>query len=263
VRRELPWPTIDRQRIPQSDAGFVADWALAIAGFFHTKLALAEARRFLDEEIDWDSGRSYLLLARGMTDEIAGSERALPRTTGPRLDLIGGTRGRTPRPPVGAQRRRALLEAARFYRAALAIDPSTRSARVRLGRVLCGLDEDANALAELERALAQDDDRANQYLAHLFLAALHERNGRDADAVRHFKSAAALFPSSQAPYLGLSGLQGRYDPAGATQTLQQMFASSVPPSPSGAADPWWLYDAGFGASLPERVTKLRAEASAP
>jgi tetratricopeptide (TPR) repeat protein len=263
VRRDLPWPVFDRLRIPLSAAGFVTDWALAIAGFLHTKLAFAEARRFLDEEIEHGSGQPQLLLARGMTEEIAGSERALAPSRGPRTDLIGGTRGRTPRPAVNTQRRRAMLEAARFYRAALAADASAHAARLRLGRVLYGLDEDADALVELERALAEGDEHANQYLAHLFLAALHERNGRDADAVRHFKAAAALFPSSQVPYLGLSRRQGQQDPADASQILRQMFANSVPPSPTAVPDPWWLYDAGFGASLPERLTKLRTEAATP
>ena len=264
VRRDLPWPTIDRLHIAATDPRFVTDWRLTITGFFHNKLAFAEARRFLDEEIDHAPRDPLLLLARGMTEEISASERAQLRPApSPRLDLASGTRGRMPDIGLGTQRRRALLEAARLYRTALVADSAVHDARLRLGRVLFELGGDGDAVVELERTLAQDDDRAHRYLAHLFLAAISERRGGEADAASRYLSAADLFPAAQAPYLGLSRLQSQRDPSRASETLREMFGRSLPPSPDGVPDPWWMYDAGYGASLPARLEKLRAEASVP
>jgi tetratricopeptide (TPR) repeat protein len=262
VRQDLPWPTLDHLRVPAIGSQFVSEWALTAAGFFHTKLALAEARRFLDEELENDPASPVLLLARGMTEEIAASERALPRrdfSSGP--PPAGATRVGIARPQIVNRRRSTLLRAADLYRAALTADPSLHSARLRLGRVQFELNNDEDALLDLERTLTQADDAATQYLANLFLAAVHERNERTAEATRYFDAAAAIFPSAQAPYLGLSRLELSHDPAKASRTLEQMFGRAVAASDAGVSDPWWLYDAGFGASFANRLSTLREEVS--
>jgi hypothetical protein len=169
---------------------------------------------------------------------------------------------RAPGPGDNAARRSGLTDATDFYRQAITANPSLHTARLRLGRVLLELGHEADALVELERTLAENEDPADRYLANLFLAALHERNGRASEATFHFKVAAALFRSAQAPYLGLSHLQLQRDPAGAADTLQVMFDRHLE-ARSGVPDPWWLYDAGFGASFQSRLKQLRAGVSTP
>ena len=264
VRHELPWPTVERLRVPAIEPRFHTDWALIVAGFFQLKLAFAEARRFLEEELALHPRHALLLLARGMTEEIAASERAIPRATPPVLShMLLGRPPQTPRDQINRRSRTALLDAARFYQNAIAADRSLHEAQLRLGRVLFGLEEDEKARLELQRASAQNDDPLHQYLASLFLAAVDERSGRPSEAVQHFKNAIVLFPAAQAPYLGLSQLLARSDPSGAGAVIEQMFSRSVAPTTSEVPDPWWLYDAGFGASLPARLEKLRAEVMAP
>jgi hypothetical protein len=259
VRHELPWQTLDHLRVPEISAQFVSDWTLTTAGFFHTKLAFAEARRFLDEELRYAPGNPLLLLARGMTEEIAVSERAMPRDETARPTGGNPTRVGIARHPLGNRRRATLFEAAQFYRAALAVAPSLHSARLRLGRVQFDLGHDADALQKFEETLTHAEDASTLYLTHLFLAAVQERNEREADAVRCFEAAAALFPSAQAPYLGLSRLALSHDPAAARRSLERMFARAVATVEGAVPDPWWLYDAGFGASLPDRLNRLRDE----
>lgn len=261
LHHNLPWPTPDGAPVIAVNPDFVADWALTIVGFFQTKLAFFEARRFLDQELTTASDRARLLLARGMTEEIAASERALPRNdSARRSDSNDPSRLAAPRPGNSSARRGSLADAIDFYRQAIAANPSLHTARLRLGRVLLELGHEAGALVELERTLAEDEAPADRYLANLFLASLHERNGRVGEATFHFKAAAALFRSAQAPYLGLSHLQLQRDPAGAADTLQAMFDRPLETT-GGVPDPWWLYDAGFGASFRSRLEQLRAGVS--
>ena len=263
VHHDLPWPTPGDTPGFVVNPTFVSDWALTIVGFFQTKLAFSEARRFLDQELKTGSDRARLLLARGMTEEIAASERALPRTDSVRRsDSNDPSRLRVPRPGDNAARRAGLADATGFYRQAIRANPSLHTARLRLGRVLVELGHEVDALAELQRLLAESEDPADRYLANLFLASLHQRKGRVGEATFHFKAAAALFRSAQAPYLGLSHLQLQRDPAGAADTLQVMFDRHLETT-SGVTDPWWLYDAGFGASFRSRLEQLRAGVSTP
>jgi hypothetical protein len=264
VRHELPWPTLDHLRVPAIGPAFKTEWALTIAGFFHTRLAFAEARRFLDEELRVDSENGRLLLARGMTEEIAASERARPLTA-PTLRPGRPSGSLAPRPAdqMTRTRRAALDTAAAFYRRAIAADPSLHEARLRLGRVLFDRGDVVDAQLELERTQAQELGDDHHYLVSLFLAAVCQRNGRMDEAAQHFRLAAAFFPSAQAPYLGLSQLQALSDPTAAGDILRQMFGRGAVPTTPVIPDPWWLYDAGFGASLPARVERLRAEARAP
>jgi tetratricopeptide (TPR) repeat protein len=264
VHHDLPWPTPGDAPRFVVNPKFGSDWALTIVGFFQMKLAFSEARRFLDQELKTGFlDRAGLLLARGMTEEIAASERALPRTDSLRRpDRNDPSRLRAPRPGDNAARRSGLADATDFYRQAITANSSLHTARLRLGRVLLELGHEADALVELQRVFAENDDQTDRYLVNLFLASLHERNGRVGDATFHFKAAAALFRSAQTPYLGLSHLQMQRDPTGAADTLQVMFDHHPEPT-RGVPDPWWLYDAGFGASFQSRLEQLRARVSTP
>lgn len=258
VRHELPWPERDVLRSTPIDRAFRTEFALLVAGFFHLELASDEARRFLDDELEVAPHDSRLLLARGITEEVASSERAQPRAVPEVRDRLPAEGTATAR--MSGRRRAALEAATSLYRRALVTDPGLHEARVRLGRTLFDLGDMLEAQRELERALAQPLANHERYLATLFVAALHEHHHRRDDAERDFTRAAELFPAAQAPYLGLSRLKALSDPAAAGETLLEMFGRSVAPGTSGVADPWWLYDAGFGASMPTRLAALRTEA---
>lgn len=259
ARHDLPWPALDALRTPPVGAAFHTEWALLVAGFFQLELALADARRFVDGELKRVPEEPRLLLARGITEEIGASERA-----GPRALLDAGaqqrppervSRGRTP-----GRRVVALEAAASLYRRALAANPVLHEARIRLGRSLFDLGHAAEAQRELEQALAQPLSLQDEYLATLFVAALHEQQRRPDEAQRQFARAASLFPAAQAPYLALSRLQAQSNPEAAGEILLTMFGRSAPAGVAGVADPFWVYDAGLGASMAARLDRLRAEA---
>jgi tetratricopeptide (TPR) repeat protein len=258
VRHELPWPTLDVLRTTPIDDAFRTEWALLVSGFFHLELGLAEGRRFLDEELQAAPGDPMLLLARGMTEEIDAGERAQPRT----IAQVGANRFPATRTATVLTRRaRAALEAAAaLYRRALATEPALYEARIRLGRTLFHLGELGDAQRELEHALAQPLGDHEQYLATLFIAAVHEQHQQPARAERYLTRAVELFPAAQAPYLELSRLKALSDPDTAGEILLDMFGRSVAPSASAVADPWWVYDAGLGGSMQARLQRLRSEA---
>jgi len=259
VGHDLPWPTLDVLRTTPIERAFRVEWALLVTGFFHLELAFSDVRRFLDEELKVAPHDAILLLARGITEEVAASERAEPRAVpevrGNRLSAEGAATAR-----ISGRRRAALEAATSLYRRALVADPALHEARLRLGRTLFDLGEMVEAQRGLEHALAQPLANHQEYLATLFVAALHEHHQRHDEAERDFTRAAELFPAAQAPYLGLSRLKTLSDPDAAGEILLEMFGRDVSTSAAGVADPWWLYDAGFGASMPTRLDRLRTEA---
>jgi tetratricopeptide (TPR) repeat protein len=259
VSHELPWPTLDVLRTTPVDRAFRTELALLVAGFFHLELALAEVRRFLDDELKVAPDDPMLLLARGVTEEIAAGERAQPRAI-PEVSVNRFSAKGAATARITGRRRAALEAATALYRRALARDAALHEARLRLGRTLFHLREVAEARREFEHALAQPLANHEEYLATLFVATLHEQHQQRDQAEQYFTRAAELFPAAQAPYLGLSRLKALSDPAAAGEILLEMFGRSVAPSASGVADPWWVYDAGFGASMPARLERLRTEA---
>jgi tetratricopeptide (TPR) repeat protein len=80
----------------------------------------------------------------------------------------------------------------------------TALARLHYGRVLMMRKEDEEALLQLDAVRKDTTDRATQYLAILFTAALHERSGRLDLAARAYQQAIECFPESDAARIGLS-----------------------------------------------------------
>ncbi len=80
----------------------------------------------------------------------------------------------------------------------------TALTRLHYGRVLMMRKEDDEALLQLDAARKETTDRAIQYLAILFTAALHERSGRLDVAARTYQQAIECFPESDAARIGLS-----------------------------------------------------------
>jgi tetratricopeptide (TPR) repeat protein len=80
---------------------------------------------------------------------------------------------------------------------ALRLAPGDFGARSRYGRVLSARQQDAYALAELERAFASQAGAPPTLVAAAFLeaGALHERGGRRSQAAAMYRSAARVFGS--------------------------------------------------------------------
>jgi tetratricopeptide (TPR) repeat protein len=137
---------------------------------------------------------------------------------------------------------RARKDAEKAFRDALAVDPLTHEARLRLGKLLV----DANREVEAEPLLAEVDARATddrqRYLARLFLGRAAARNGRSEDAIRSYRRALEAWPSSQAARLALAhAVENSSGPGASREIVGALLGPTRPAEPS---DPWFLYPIG-------------------
>ena len=138
-----------------------------------------------------------------------------------------------------------LRNAEAFYKRALELDPDLTEARIRLGRVLGLQGRHEEAIRELRRADSPDAGSLLQYCTALFLGADEEALGHIDRARDAFRTASALYPNAQSPYLALSRLAWRIgDRAGALGAIQPVLALSA--NEDARADPWWQYFDGTG-----------------
>ena len=129
-----------------------------------------------------------------------------------------------------------LHRAALIYRGIIAGHPEFYEARLRLGVVLAFNDSVDNAREQLEVVAARAERADLAYLAHMFLASLHERARRPADAAREYEAAraAASFQSSLIALIRMAGLRGEGDRVRA-------LAAEVAERPGDEDDPWSVY----------------------
>jgi tetratricopeptide (TPR) repeat protein len=138
---------------------------------------------------------------------------------------------------------RARKDAEKAFRDALAVDPLTHEARLRLGKLLL----DTNRATQAEPLLAEVDAKATddrqRYLARLFLGRAAERGGRSEDAIRSYRRALEAWPGSQAARLGLAHALEKSSGPGASRELVGALLDTTA-RPDQPPDPWFLYPIG-------------------
>jgi tetratricopeptide (TPR) repeat protein len=95
-------------------------------------------------------------------------------------------------------------EARRAFEAALAANPDSNEARLRLGRVLWRFGEFDSSLPLFETVLGKSTDPSLRYLAHLFLGRVLEDKGDLTLAEKHYRSAREIEPLSITTAVALS-----------------------------------------------------------
>jgi tetratricopeptide (TPR) repeat protein len=147
-----------------------------------------------------------------------------------------------------------LQRAAVCFERALALNPGTWEARMRLGRVAGQLGQLDRARHEIARALESAPDARAQYLTRMIAGAIAERGGSMSDALLHYRRAHSLCGDCQSVILALSHALARTgERAAAVQVIERMFdVPSVLRS-----DPWWGYHVGQWHILDELLEQLR------
>jgi hypothetical protein len=147
--------------------------------------------------------------------------------------------------------------AAQGYRMIVSKHPDFFEARLRLGWILIRNDSLQNAREQLEVVAARATNVDLLYLAHMFLALLHERANRPGDAEREYEAAraAAPYPSSLIALMRIALMHGQDEHA-------RSLATEIPAmAAAGQEDPWSYYILCVtGGDLYEG---LRAEARRP
>jgi tetratricopeptide (TPR) repeat protein len=232
---------------PDSQA-FSRRWYAAMALRSQWELCLADVRSWTQAGLKRHPGDPLLLLAAGMAEETAA---AFGRTMN--VAQLNEMRSAA----VQSNRiDRDLGEARRFFADALAADAAQHEARLRLGRTLWLQGKAEAGRAELERVAGSAQDPAIVYLAHLFLARVHDQGGRTSDAERSYRAALAADPAGQAAGFGLAQLLGRAD----GETGREFLLGALAHAPrAGARDAYMSYHLGIANRGERELAALRAE----
>jgi tetratricopeptide (TPR) repeat protein len=240
---------------------FSRDWYSVVSRTLRSRTLFTVAERFLDEGRARQPNDAALLYESGLLQEhiatfaafLAPVEMpgAAPRRPPGPLQLHNEFGSRVG-PPGVAEQRRALTRAAEWFRNSVALDGTSELARLHLGRVqLLRGNGDGSKL--LERLTASSDP-ATAYLATMFIAAMHARNGRHDVAEKWYRGAIAWLPTNQSAYVGLSEtLQklGRGDES--REVLRTLLDQPV----KSLAEPWWFYLSEPADELRRRLAALR------
>ena len=129
-------------------------------------------------------------------------------------------------------------QAALRYREIVSRDPDFFEARLRLGRLLTSIGALQKAREELEIVAARATSTDVAYLAHMFLASVHERAKRDADAEREYEAARAVapYPTALIALIRIAAMRGQ-------SAYVQSLAAEIPVMEAkGEEDPWGHYN---------------------
>ena len=211
-------------------------------------LCLADVRSWSQEGPRRHPRDPMLLLASGMAEETAA---AFGRT----MNIAQLNEMRS----AAVQRSRIdrdLGEARRRYADALAADPEQHEARLRLGRTLFlqGKRDGGPRRAGARRGRRPGPGLV--YLAHLFLARIHDQDGRTPDAERAYRAALVADPAGQAAAFGLAQLLGRADGDAGRDLLLQALARAPR---TGRRDAYMSYHLGITNRGERELAALRAE----
>jgi tetratricopeptide (TPR) repeat protein len=225
--------------------GFLRRWYLAMALQSLGNLCLVKTDDWVDHGLERFREDPPLLVVRGVASEAAAQLR--PNSA---------------RDPEEAARARAgvggkLSRARDSYERALAVDAGLVEARLRLGRVLWAQGELDAARVQLEQVTATAPPPSVGYLAHLFLARVHDDAGRPADAEREYRAALALDPEGQAAAVGLAQLLAKSGPV-PRALLEEALSYAPRPDPR---DLFWAYPAERAGTGEDELSALRDEAS--
>jgi tetratricopeptide (TPR) repeat protein len=238
--REVVGHMIDRAELQD----FLRRWYAAMALQDLGNLCLAKTDEWVEQGLKRFRDDPPLLVVRGVASEAAAKFR--PLSSEPEWEARA--RARVPG---------NLSRARDSYERALAGDASLVEARLRLGRVLWAQGELDAARAQLEQVTATAPGPSVGYLAHLFLARVHDDAGRPADADREYRAALALDPAGQAAAVGLAQLLGKGGPV-PRALLEEALSHAPRPDPR---DLFWAYPAQRAGTGEDELSALRDEAS--
>ena len=244
---DLARALLDAVRPRPIDHDDVRKWYRKVAGQLEQIYNLADAIPHLRRGRELFVDDPELLLASGCLHETLSS----PRVQSVVQSLIAAGQRMTGLPDAGPSR----SEAARYFRRALAVSPSTLEAKVRLARLL-GIDgRHADAVKLLKSAVTEiKSDVPLVYYAWLFLGDELQATRQFPAAVVAYQRAADLYPRAQSPRLALVCLARRVSSrVSGFDVMQQTLGQPR----ADADDPWWRDHEGTGRSLPPPASGVR------
>ena len=235
-------------------ATFGSRWVLAVSRFMRSR------GRILGAEHVLNIGRAILpddpivLYESGLLQEMFATHW---QTAAP-----GGATGtqrifwQHPLDSVLKNRPVRLDNAEEWLRASLRNNPSNVMARLHLGRVQMMRRANDEALGLLREVLESTADPATAYLAAMFTGALHEREGRLAEATLAYRQAIERFGPGHSARVALSEVLQR---AGRGEESRAVLLGVLTDSSDTRREPWSWYFAEPPAIARERLEDVRTE----
>jgi tetratricopeptide (TPR) repeat protein len=182
---------------PQELIDFGRVWLLAVGYHLMNHSRVDEAFTVLDEATHRYAHDAEVWLAFGSLHELVATVGGRREQQSPYTPL-SGVFGR------GGNPRALAARAEDYYRRALEREPELLEARLRRGRTLRLLGRFEAAEAELSSVQQRNPGAPMAFLAHLFLGAVHESQGREAEALAQYRAAVAAEPRCATGQLALS-----------------------------------------------------------
>jgi tetratricopeptide (TPR) repeat protein len=217
VKTNTPMTIHPRAAAPVSDE-FRRLWYCAVIAGLENSVMLARTDKYLAHALKLYPSHPEIQMLAGTAEEMRASLRTSNAS--------------------GGDRRHALDQAEKHFRAAVAIEPNRLEARLRLARVLVQRDRFDEARTLLTPLTTTTDDRI-AYLASLFLGGIEDHDGHDDKALALYLDAVGRLPVAQAARLAASELLHRRG--------ERRIAGDAIPAAAGDGngfDPWWTYPFG-------------------
>lgn len=148
-----------------------------------------------------------------------------------------------------------LVQADKYFRQALDLDPDLALAQLRRGRVLTLTKRYEEAVTALRKAESSLTDPPARYLSLLFLGKAEQALGHDTEARAAYERAGSLYPAAQSPKLALASMAWRANDRAAAGAGVRALAGLETANVS--ADPFWTYDAVHVGDVPALFERLR------
>jgi tetratricopeptide (TPR) repeat protein len=234
-------------------APFASRWYYAVSRFLRSQNQLTVAEQILETARKNLPSDPLVLYESATIEELRATEWQSARM---RVRPGSGSSFRDANvlDDILKDRASRLQNARDWLRQSVATTPTTAS-RLHFGRVLMMRKEDDEALLQLDGVRRETSDRASQYLAHLFIAAVHERKGRLDEAARAYRQAIDCFPENDVAYIALSEVLQAAGHGDEARTILRDFLN-----PRGERhEPWSWYFLEPRSVARERLVALFAE----
>jgi hypothetical protein len=123
---------------------------------------------------------------------------------------------------------------------------------------LLRLGQPGKAEVHLKRVAGLKPDGRQAYLAALFLADAHERQGRVADAIVAYEAAQHHWPGAQSPAIGAARLHALSRAHREARDALTAFHLERPAGARERSDPWMGYGSAQAWRLPSGIAALQA-----
>ncbi|MGB2715049.1 MAG: tetratricopeptide repeat protein [Vicinamibacterales bacterium] len=217
--------------------------------FFAVSRLLQLHGRYIDAEAFLETGRRFFPSDPNVLYESALLQE-FSATKWERSEFLVFRR-RALQPFPRNNRSERLKQAEQWFRESLRLSPTNIMGRLHLGRVLMMRGESREAAEQFRAVVASTEDRATEYLAWIFLAGVHEREGRLEAAEAAYREAIRAFDQGQSAYLGLSEVLQRLNRADESRAVLRQLLTEAR---DRRREPWSWY-----LREPEQVTRERID----